>query len=395
MKSKALVAALLLSVAALAQAQDKPAFTFALHGFVSMSACYQDGAFFPSQCQQALQAAAEPADDASSLAFDVRQSRFNFSVTGPQVLKGATPKGVLEIDWFGGQSAGAYGSVSLYPRVRLAYSELSWGGKHTLAFGQLNDLVFGMAPTSISHIGFPLGYMTGNIGWRRPGIFGFHKFAASGLDVGFDWEVGRSQWNDAAAAVGDAVPGNTRGVGSGLPAIEGRLTLTKPKLLTAWVAGHFNKVDMDGVGADVEDDVSVTAIAGGAKLTHMGFTVQAAGFWGTNVGPLIANGLQFIDPGEEDVSTTGFWAQAGYNITPQFSAWALFGMQNPDETDAKAAGMTRLGNQTINAMLLYRDGGYGLSAEWIGFTTTLYDPATDTETEAKANKFLVTATYFF
>ncbi len=32
-----------------------------------------------------------------------------------------------------------------------------------------------MAPTSLSHIGFPLGYFTGNTGWRRPGIFGYHN----------------------------------------------------------------------------------------------------------------------------------------------------------------------------------------------------------------------------
>jgi hypothetical protein len=392
-KLKALVAAVLLSVAALAQAQDKPAFTFAMHGFVSMSACYQDGAYFPSQCQQALMAAAEPADDASSLTFDVRQSRFNFSVAGPPVLSGATPKGVLEIDFFGGQSAGGFGSVSLFPRLRLAYVETDWG-KHKLAFGQMNDLVFGMAPTSISHIGFPLGYGTGNIGWRRPGIWGYHKFGGGGLDIGFDWEIGRSQWNDTAA-VGGGVPTNDWAVASGLPAVEARLTVAKAKLFSAFLAGHWNTVDGDGVGVDVADDITVTAVAAGGKVTFKMLTIQAAGFWGDNVGPLIANGLQFIDPGEDDVSSTGFWAQAGFNITPQFSVWALYGMQAPDEDTAKAAGMTRLDNTTMNAILMYRDGGMGLSAEWIGYDTTNYDPGTDTETEAKANTVLLTATYFF
>jgi hypothetical protein len=392
-KLKALLAAALLGAAALAQAQDKPAFTFAMKGFVSMSACYQDGTFFPSQCQQALMAGAEPADDASSLSFDVRQSRFNFSVAGPQVLQGATPKGVLEIDFFGGQSAGGFGSVSLFPRLRLAYVETDWG-KHKLAFGQMNDLVFGAAPTSISHIAFPLGYGTGNIGWRRPGIWGYHKFGGGGLDIGFDWEIGRSQWNDTAA-VGGGVPTADWGVASGLPAVEARLTVTKPKLLTAWVAGHWNSVDGDGLGADVADDITVTAVAGGAKLTFQALTVQAAGFFGNNVGPLIGNGLQFIDPGEDDVSTVGYWVQAGYNITPKFSLWALFGAQAPDEDAAKDAGMTRLDNQTINAILMYRDGGMGFSAEWVGFTTTNYDPVADTESEDQASTVMLTATYFF
>lgn len=32
---------------------------------------------------------------------DVRQTRLNFSVKGPTVLGGATPTGVVEIDFFG------------------------------------------------------------------------------------------------------------------------------------------------------------------------------------------------------------------------------------------------------------------------------------------------------
>jgi hypothetical protein len=410
-KAKALALALLLGSATLAGAQEAPKpspFTFALHGFVSMSACLQDGAYQLSDCQQSIMAAAEPAADESSLGFDVRQSRFNFSVKGPQVFFGATPSAVLEIDFFQGFGGGAFGNVSLLNRMRLAYSELSWGN-HRLAFGQLNDLTFAMAPVSLSHIAFPLGYETGNIGWRRPGIWGFHNLPfSSDLKLELAWMVGRSQWNDAAASIGAGFPdpatnpgGITRATASATPALEGRATVTFQKLLNAWVAGHWNKVDLNGVGTGGGDDITVQAVNGGAKVTFGPATVAATGFVGKNLGPLVSNLVQFnLRPGNGDVSVWGWWAQAGYNVTKELSAWALFGQQKPDEQDAKAAQMARLENQTTNVILQYRDGGYGVSAEWVNFKTTnaTYDAGTGAFTgssDANVNQYIATATYFF
>src|SRR5512146_3222234 len=194
-KLTAFLAALLLATAAQAQqasttASTSSGWTFALHGFVSMSTGYQDGSFSFSEGQQSLLSTTGAGlQDKGSWTADVRQSRFNFSVKGPQVLGGATPTAVLEIDFFNGFGAGNYGDVSLLNRMRLAYSELNWGaGK--LQLGQQNDLVFAMAPTSLSHIAFPLGYYTGNIGWRRPGGFGYYTLAvAPAAKIEFAGEV--------------------------------------------------------------------------------------------------------------------------------------------------------------------------------------------------------------
>jgi hypothetical protein len=410
-KAKALAFALLLGSAALASAQEAPKpppFTFALHGFVSMSACSQDGAYQLSDCQQSLMAAAEPAADGNSLGFDVRQSRFNFSVKGPQVFAGATPTAVLELDFFQGFGAGAYGNVSLLNRLRLAYSELNWGN-HRLAFGQLNDLTFAMAPVSLSHIAFPLGYSTGNIGWRRPGIWGFHNLAvAPDVKLELAWMVGRSQWNDAATGIGAGFPdpaanpgGISRGSASNVPALEGRVTATYGKLFNAWVAGHWNKVDLNGVGTGGGEDLTVQSVNAGAKATVGPVTVAATGFTGKNLAPLIGNLVQFqAATFTEDVSAWGFWAQAGFNVTKELSLWALYGEQKPDEADAKAARFARLDNKTTNVILQYRDGGYGVSAEWINFKTenATYDPAPGGFTgsaEASVNQYIATATYFF
>ena len=415
---KTFAAALLVSLTASAQAQEaKPSpFTFALHGFVSMSGYMQDARTGLNEGQRALFAISEPAADENSLGFDVRQSRFNFSVKGPQVFFGATPSAVLEIDFMQGFGEGAFGNVSLMNRMRLAYSELNWGN-HRLAFGQLNDLTFAMAPTSLSHIAFPLGYGTGNIGWRRPGFWGFHTFAASPeTKVEFAWEVGRSQWEDAATATGgqtyNAPNDASLGEASALPAVQARLTLTQGKLFNVWVAGHWNRVDMNGVGTGGGvDDFDVKAGAAGAKITAGPITLAAAGFYGENTGGLLGNLVQFQAGGatvptappaaaSQDVAAWGAWGQAGFNVTKEFSLWGLYGVQEPDEKDAKAARFARLKNETINVQANYRDGGYAIGAEWTNFKTktATYAAAPGgflSSEDVKANQYMITANYFF
>jgi hypothetical protein len=424
-KAKALAFALLLGCAALASAQEAPKpppFTFALHGFVSMSGCMQDGIYELSECQQSLMSRAEPTTDANSLTFDVRQSRFNFSVKGPPVILGATPTAVLELDFFGGFSSGAFGNASLFNRLRLAYSELNWGSTR-VAFGQLNDLTFAMAPVSLSHIAFPIGYATGNIGWRRPGIWAFHNLAlAPDMKLELAGMVGRSSYQDAAAAVGDNYTGRTNrttfGEASGLPALEARATITFKTLLTAFVSGHWNRVDLNGLGTSGSADIDVAAVNGGAKVVYGPLTVAATAFTGKNTGPLLGNLVQVPIPvtaaagppavpaltlqtiADTDVNSFGYWAQVGFNFTKELSAWGFYGQQKPDQADAKKLQFARLDNKTTNVMLQYREGGYGLSVEWLNFKTTnaAYDGtsgAFTAKTDVTTNQYIATATYFF
>jgi hypothetical protein len=338
---------------------------------------------------------------------------------------GATPSAVLELDFMQGFGEGAFGNVSLMNRMRLAYSELNWGN-HRLAFGQLNDLTFAMAPYSLSHIAFPLGYGTGNIGWRRLGFWGFHTFAASPeTKVEFAWEVGRSQWNDAATATGgqtyNAQNDASLGEASTLPAVQARLTLTQGKLFNVWVAGHWNRIDMNGVGTDGGlDDFDVTAGAAGLKVTGGPVTVAAAGFYGQNTGPLLGNLVQFQPGGAsataagatsiKDVSAYGFWVQGGFNLTKEFSVLGLYGMQKLDDGDVKTTGVfgsgttaapvttARLKNETINVQAIYRDGGYAIGGEWTNFKTKVgaYNAGVFTsDDDVKANQYMITANYFF
>ncbi len=423
MKLTAFIAALLLGSTAMAQtAPAAPTYTFALHGFVSMSGSYQSGAFNGTEGQQTLLSTtgAGTVPDKTSLNFDVRQSRFNFSVKGPQVLFGATPTAVLELDFMQGQGAGPNGNVSLLNRLRVLYTELNWGN-HKLQLGQQNDLIFAMAPTSLSHIAFPLGYETGNIGWRRPGIFGFHTLAlSSDLKLEAAWEVGRSQWNDASnggtggVTIGGAAPnqpGNTGlGEASGAPALEGRVTVNYSKYLTAFAAAHWQQIDLSGYGSGASPaagtaNINTVAYNGGLKLTlpvqgDMALTVQGTGFAGKNLGPLVSLTPFKVGPNGEDLNSMGYWAQVGFNLTKEFSLWGLYGQQSLDKGDFLKAGVgagAAYENATTNVIAMYRDGGLGLSAEWINFQTkyaTAADPKAGNRT-AKSDQYMLTGTYFF
>jgi hypothetical protein len=406
-----MMAVLSLPAAALAQAAPSD-WTFALHGFVSVSGAYQDSNYFVSDGQQSLAAGATRVKtDPHSVTFDVRQSRFNFSVKGPKVLGDATPSGVLEIDFFGGLTNGNYGDVSILNRMRLAYTQLDWGST-VLQFGQQNDLIFAMAPTSLSHIAFPLGYATGNLGWRRPGVFGYHNLALDeDTKLQVAWEIGRAQWADAAAATGDNTPsaanapnGINKGAASGAPAVEGRVMLTGGKLYNVWVAAHAQNTDLNGVGASGADPrhVVTSSYHAGAKVTAMGLTLAATGFTGKNTGPLLGQFLSFATgpAGSPDVTTVGYWVQAGYNLTKEFSVWGFYGNQTPKKADALAAQLPRLSNTTTNLQAIYRDGGFGFSVEWINFATknatyVAGPPVVQTALVNHANQYMATANYFF
>ncbi|WP_242334065.1 MULTISPECIES: hypothetical protein [unclassified Anaeromyxobacter] len=401
-----------------------PPFTFALHGFVSASGYLQDANLGLSEGQQTLfVSGAQPATDKNALGFDVRQSRFNFSVKGPKVFADATPQAVLEIDFFQGFGAGGFGNVSVLNRMRLAYSELNWGD-HRIDVGQLNDLLFAMGPTSLSHVAFPLGYATGNIGWRRPGVFGFHAFGAPDMKVELAWEVGRSQWNDAATGIGANIPNTPYGVSlgeaSGLPALEARVTVSRGTALSAFVAGHWNRVDLTGAGTDgagsVADRIDVVAGNLGAKGSFGPLSLAASGYYGKNTGPVLGNLVQFQSGGAigtpgapgatpaagtlNDVYSWGGWGQAGYNLTKQLSVWGFYGLQRLDEEQAKKAQFKLLRNQTTDLMLQYRDGAYAVAFEWLAFRTKNASyagtPAAFTgDANLEGNQLIATASYVF
>jgi hypothetical protein len=435
----------------MAQAPAPSPFKFEMHGFAAGTLFMQDGATNGSGQTAIFANAAQPTEDKLMFGADARESRFNFSVTGPQVMRGAIPKAVMEIDWFGNFGAGQFGEVHLLPRLRTAYAELNWGA-HRLVFGQNYDLTAAMGPVSLAHIAQPLTLAGGNAGFRRPGVFGYHTFgdlkAKDSNKFEFAWEIGRSAWTDignniarvsnaaagatansftnvgngigggvCAGANGNAVAATTAsgagvtappagavagyctGEASGLPAVQARISWTQGTKYSAYVGGHWNRVDRSGAGvidptAGALGLRTLDVIAGvaGAKGVFGPLTVAAAGYIGKNDAPLIASisGGQFTNAG--DVHEWGAWGQAGWNFTKELSLWGLAAIERIDPQDAASSGYAIQRNITYSGLLQYRDGGYGLGLEYAHFRTNYVATAVSTQT---VNQLALTGIYYF
>ena len=279
-------------------------------------------------------------------------------------------------------------------------------------------------PVSLSHVCSALNSGAGAVGWRRPGVFGYHVFGSrSGLNLEVDWEVGRANWADSgktsassdANGIGQSYAGNggdpygfNLGEASGLPAVEARVVIADGTLLQAFVAGHYSKVDRSGFGAVSGDtgtqDLLVLAGSGGAKAVIGPATLAGAAYAGRNPAPLGGAFLQFQGNSAGNVAAYGGWAQVGLDLIGGFSAWAFAGFEKLDEKQAIAAKFTKLRNVNTTLVLRYRLGDYAVSAEWVRLRTRLHVYASSTVSEADAraiggdftgNQWLLTANYSF
>jgi hypothetical protein len=387
--------ALLLAAAGSAAAQEGPKFEF--HGFVGGSVFSEsgDGALSSGGGAGAWVVTAPAGgpftSDKGNVGGDVRQTRLNFSLTGPQIFESATPRAFAEIDFFGGNTAGGFGDVSIAPRLRVAYAELKIGKTNTMVrAGQDHDLVLGIVlPQTVGHVAFPLSYQAGTIGWRRPGIGVYQTVPVADMKVEIAAVVGRSQW--------DATNTTASGPASSLPAFQARLKL-QAKIFEAFVAAHFNQTDLTGLGNGGSDSsMDTQAITVGGKASYMGFTLSGAGYVGQNLAPLAGNLLQFPTqadltiPNREDISEIGGWAQLGYNITPTISAWALAGFANPDDADFAGTTLTRARNVNVSGMVRYMAKGYAAGVEYTMFRTSYTNLADPLE----ANQLMLSGMYFF
>jgi hypothetical protein len=414
----------------------------------------QDTAFASGQGNAAIFGPTDLKTDRWHLGGDVRQSQFELSIAGPPVLGGATPTGVAEFDLLGGHQisnvpaptsvvtvrdamgnpvgtgavsnggiSSPQGDESVLPRLRLAFAELRWGpGTHILRVGQQHNLLILMIPASASHVGVPLGYGAGQLGWRTPGVTYLHR-----MDVGADTKLGlhlqinRNSWIDnfpicgpgmgPPAAGANCLPaGVSLGEASALPQLEGRLLLSSGKAPSPWpfyapnvwmiyLVGHWDQKDLSGVGATAtppaRDNMHTAIGAVGAKVSLGPFLVAANGWYGKNAGGVYGHVIQMQVPSAPDVTGFGAWGQLGFSATKELSFWAFGGIDKSNEAQAKAASFTRLQNVQVAGQIAYKEGPYAVTLELVHIWTKNYAAANGTTTTLEGNQPSLTAIYFF
>jgi hypothetical protein len=425
----------LLCTKSLAWAEEKkadepkpPTFVFALKGFVGVTLFAQDGVTRPSEGQLAMWGAPQatgagtiggkqPQQDKLIFNGDVRQSRLNFSLAGPQLFGASTPRGVLEVDFFGGVGNGNFGNVSLSPRIRLAYAELDWkGGENRLVFGQNHDLSLPFTSYSLSHLGQPLSFVSGLFGWRRPGVFGYHTVAGDRksdfLEVA--WEVGAPHWAEAgtigaanagaaaAPAAGGDRFGFNAGEASGLPAVQARVMYGEGTKYLVYATGHASRVDRSGVDnlGRAGSELDVAGLQLGAKAIFGALTLQSQAFTGKNLATTAASFLQFQPNAIGDMHEYGAYLQAGFNFTPEFSLWGMLGTDKMNPREALRANVASGGtygiyqNVVSQGFFQYRVDRFAVSLEFTHFYTKTFGSTRALDANVSVNQPSFNAVYF-
>jgi hypothetical protein len=163
------------------------------------------------------------------------------------------------------------------------------------------------------------------------------------------------------------------GEASGLPAVQARLTVAKGSTFSAFVAGHYNRVDRNGAGnidwptTGVNAPLDVIGGNAGLKLVFGPATLAGGGYVGKNLAPLYGGMGSNFFPAGGDVHEYGVWGQAGLNLTKELSAWYFLGMDKINENDLKGSGFPIDRSVVSTAMAQYRDGGYAIGLEWVHF----------------------------
>lgn len=445
-------------------------FSFAIKGFVSGSIMAQDVASASGNYNLFLFGPTRPANAPTDKWFyggDVRQSQLKFFITGPTLI-GATPMAGFDFDLLGGNQinsvpgavvpisqfnamtmmngaplgfaptgTSAQGDENILPRVRLAYLELNWGGgADILRIGQFHNLLVPMIAASLGHIGAPLGYGAGQLGWRAPGITYQHTFKLSDtVGLAASIQLNRNNWADnvptcpgtpptgspptATSAMNNCVPnGVSLAEASMLPQVQARLMLSGPPKPSpfpmyapnAWqvyVVGVWDQKDASGFGAKAamgNDTLSTTIVEGGFKV-GLGPVLLAGNAWyGKNAGSAFGHIFTMQHPSAGDITGFGAWGQIGFNLTPELALWWFTGIDKPNEADIRKTSVTGAGyiqNIQMVAQLSYVVGPLAFSLEYMRIMSDLALPAVaalnlpQSVESASANQIALSGAFFF
>ena len=376
-----------------------PGVSVALHGFISATAFDQSKSFTYGNGQNAEYPV--PGSNGSLSGVDVRNTRFWLDFSGAKFAGDWSGGGRIEMDFFGGYNGtGAYSQQQPIPRLRQAYMDLTNPETgSTIRIGQQWELMFPLdnVSTSLSHIAFPLGFGTGMIGWRFPGIVWMQDLnhGSSGPKWRLDLGVFQGSWNGPDGAVNNTNYLTAGNVGF-RPQLEARLHVQDKDWL-AYAVAHYSEIDLRGVGGTVATPVQST-------VKSVGYEV--GGQW--KPGPWVLKGLVYTGKGLGeifgdmsqfgDIKDTGGYVQAGYNFTPHWSANAFYSMSKPNTDDVirwmgnGASGLLRNRQSALN--LQYAAGAYELGVEWIYDKLDTTSNGVDRKTTS-GNQLSVSALYHF
>jgi len=391
------------NIAAAAPAATTPTFTtapglqVAFHGFIDATAFSQTRSFTYGNGQNAEYPIPGSPGDLSGV--DVRNTRFMFDLTGAKIAGNWTGGAHLEMDFFGGNNGtGGYSVEQPLPRLRQAYMviENPVSGS-TIKIGQMWDLIFPLdnLPDSLSHLAFPLGYGTGIIGWRFPGIIYSQLLnkPTGGPQWEFDLGAFEGTWDGPGSPINYVSAGNA----GFRPQIEAKLHVLQENEWMAFLAGHWSQINLAGVGdtepTPIRRQFSSTAIELGGRWTPGPWVFKSAIYDGQGIAQIFGDLSQF-----GDIRDKGGYVEGGYKFTPHWSTYVTYTMAEPSShqviewLDNGSTGLLK--DRQVSASVRYTVGSYAFALEAIH---ALLDTTTNghTRLSTSGNQVNLSAMYNF
>lgn len=351
-------------------AEGKPTFTtapgisVALHGFIDATVFSQNRSFTFGNGQNAEFPV--PGSKGTLSGADVRNTRFWLDFTGAKFADDWTGGGRIEMDFFGGYNGtGAFSQQQATPRLRQAYLDFAHPSTGTtVRVGQQWELMFPLdnVPASLARIAFPLGFGTGMIGWRFPGVVVMQDLnhGSSGTKWRLDLGAFEGNWNGP----GDNVNFLTAGNAGFRPQLEARLRAQGSDWV-AYAAGHYSQIELSGVGGGtptpIKSSFSSTAVEVGGKWTPGTWVLLGTAYTGRGIGQIFGDLVQF-----GDMKDTGGYFQVGDHFTPNWAAYVFYGASKTNTNDVvKWLGAGRIKSQQGALSLEYTSGPYGIGLEFM------------------------------
>jgi hypothetical protein len=376
---------------------SSPGVSVALHGFIDATAFTQSKNFTFGNGQNAEYPI--PGSSGRLSGVDVRNTRFWLDLTGGKIAGNWIGGGHLEMDFFGGNNGtGPYSQEQPLPRLRQAYMTLDNPETgSSFKIGQMWDLIFPLddLPVSLSHIAFPLGYGTGLIGWRFPGIT-FSQDLNHG-STGPLWRLDLGAFEGTWSGPGNPVNYLSAGNAGFRPQLEARLHVEQPKEWMLFAAAHWSQINLAGVGnstpTPIKREFDSTAFELGGQWTPGPWTFKGAAYTGRGIGQIFGDLSQF-----GDIKDTGAYVMGGYKFNPNWSANLFYSLSKPNSTDVirwlgnGATGLLK--DRQMAANVLYTVGDYSFALEWIH---AILDSTTNgrNRTQTSGNQVNVSAYYKF
>ncbi len=374
-----------------------------LHGFINTSGFFQDQDFIFGNGQNAEFPVPNASGNNHNLSgFSVQNTRAWLDIVGPSTGDWSTG-GRLEGDFFGGfNGTGPYSGQQETPRLRQAYMSLSnkdSGSK--IIIGQQWDLLFPLesVPESLTHIAFPLGFATGMIGWRFPGVVYMQDLNTPSTDS-IAWRLDMGAFTGQWDGPGSNTNYDTAANANFRPQVEVRLHAEEGDWV-GYIVGHYSSANLSGVGGTAPTPITDTLTSSAEEIGttwHPGsFVLKAAVYHGKALGQVFGATAQF-----GDISETGGYLQGGYKFTPNWAAFATYATDRPNEGDVVTwtgyGASGRIKTQQWAADLVYTNGPYGFGFEYMHAildSVSVTNGVVTASNGTSGNQFSVSAIYHF